>query len=204
VEASGNGTGYPNKRAVLNSPCLDLNTASSATFTFDYHMYGSTDGGRVDLEASDDNGTTWASIWNQTGNRGNQWNSVSLNLSSYVGGGLQLRFNRITGGTWQSDVAIDNINLTASSTLNTFAVVDEVTESDFNIKIYPNPVKGNLLNVSTFAENLDYKIYNTLGQVVAKGLLTTNSINVSELEAAVYLVEFSNENTKITKRFIKQ
>ena len=204
VEASGNGTGYPNKRAVINSPCLDLNSASSATFTFDYHMYGSTDGGRVDLEASDDDGATWTSIWNQTGNRGNQWNAVSINLSSYVGGGLQLRFNRITGGTWQSDVAIDNINLTAASTLTTFATAEAASVNDFNIKIYPNPVKDNLLNVSAFADNLGYKIYNTLGQVVAKGQLTTNSINVSELEAAVYLVEFSNENTKITKRFIKQ
>ncbi len=204
VEASGNGTGYPSKRAVINSPCLDLNSASSATFTFDYHMYGSTDGGRVDLEASDDNGTTWTSIWNQTGNRGNQWNSVSINLSAYVGGGLQLRFNRITGGTWQSDVAIDNINLTASSTLTTFATAEQVTISDFDIKIYPNPVKGNLLNVSTFVDNLDYKIYNTLGQIVVKGQLRTNNINVSELEAALYIVEFSNENTKITKRFIKQ
>ncbi|WP_452602834.1 M36 family metallopeptidase [Pontimicrobium sp. MEBiC06410] len=206
VEASSNGTGFPNKRAILNSPCLDLNGASSAAFAFDYHMFGSTDGGRIDLEASNDNGATWTSIWNQTGNQGNQWNAVFLDISAYVGSGLQLRFNRITGGTWQSDVAIDNINLTTSTTFNALTTGGAVTDSSttFDIKIYPNPVKGELLNVSTFTENLDYKIYNMLGQVVSTGKLKGSSINVSNLEAAVYVVEFSNESNKMTKRFIKE
>lgn len=113
VEASGNGTGFPNKRAILNSPCFDLSAQTEASFIFDYHMFGSTDGGRVDLEVSQDDGATWTSIWNQTGNQGNQWNTVTLDLAPYVGGSIQLRFNRITGGTWQSDVAIDNTRLVA-------------------------------------------------------------------------------------------
>ncbi|WP_299761978.1 S8 family serine peptidase [uncultured Dokdonia sp.] len=113
VEASGNGTGFPNKRAILNSPCFDLSAQTEASFIFDYHMFGSTDGGRVDLEASTDDGATWTSIWNQTGNQGNQWNNVTIDLAAYVGGSVQLRFNRITGGTWQSDVAIDNTRVVA-------------------------------------------------------------------------------------------
>ena len=113
VEASGNGTGYPNKRAIINSPCFDLNGETEATFTFDYHMFGSTNAGQVDLEVSDDDGATWTSLWSQTGNQGNQWNTVSIDLAAYVGGSIQLRFNRITGGTWQADVAIDNVQLTA-------------------------------------------------------------------------------------------
>ena len=41
VEASGNGEGYPNKRASLNSPCLDLSSFTTPVFSFQYHMYGS-------------------------------------------------------------------------------------------------------------------------------------------------------------------
>ena len=59
VEASGNNTGFPNKRAILNSPCFDLSNETEASFVFDYHMFGSADGGRIDLEVSDDNGATW-------------------------------------------------------------------------------------------------------------------------------------------------
>jgi len=114
VEASGNGTGYPNKQAIINSPCYDLSAETSATFGFKYHMYGATDMGSIALEASEDNGATWTSIWSMTGNKGNSWLTASIDLASYLGGSVQLRFNRITGSTWQADIAIDDVSLTTT------------------------------------------------------------------------------------------
>ena len=114
VEASGNGTGYPNKQAIINSPCYDLSAETLANFNFKYHMYGSSNMGSIALEASDDNGVTWTSIWSQTGNQGNSWLSVTVDLASYLGGSVQLRFNRITGSTWQADIAIDDVSLTTT------------------------------------------------------------------------------------------
>ncbi len=115
VEASGNGTGYPNKQAILNSPCFDLSGLTEASFKFNYHMYGSTNMGSISVDASTDEGATWTSIWSQTGNKGNSWQSADIDLAAYVGGGVQLRFNRITGSTWQADIAIDNVSLTNSA-----------------------------------------------------------------------------------------
>lgn len=112
VEASGNGTGYPNKQAILNSPCVDLTAETSASFSFNYHMYGASDMGSIALEASTD-GSSWTSLWSQTGNQGNQWNANSVSLDAYAGGTVQLRFNRVTGSTWQADIAIDGISVTA-------------------------------------------------------------------------------------------
>ena len=109
VEASS--PNYPSKRAILNSPCFDLSGMTSPTFDFDYHMYGATDMGTIDLEASTDDGVTWTSIWAESGNKGDSWQSTSIDLSTYAGGTLQLRFNRNVGSTWQADIAIDNINL---------------------------------------------------------------------------------------------
>jgi hypothetical protein len=114
VEASIRRTGYPTKQAIIISPCYDLSELSAASFNFDYHMYGATDMGTIALEASTDNGAIWTSIWSESGNKGNQWNSASVNLSSYLGSTLKLRFNRITGSTWQADIAIDNISLTGT------------------------------------------------------------------------------------------
>ena len=113
VEASGNGTGYPNKRAILNSPCIDLSGASSASFDFSYHMFGAADMGSIALEASDDNGSTWTSLWSETGNQGNSWLTASVDLAAYAGGSVQLRLNRLTGSTWQADIAIDNISISS-------------------------------------------------------------------------------------------
>ncbi|MCA0152317.1 immunoglobulin-like domain-containing protein [Winogradskyella vincentii] len=111
VEASGNGTGYPNKRAIITSPCFDLGALTTPEFNFSYHMFGAADMGSIALEVSDDDGANWTTLWSQTGNQGNQWLDVSIDLTTYAGGNIQLRFNRFVGSTWQADIAIDDVEL---------------------------------------------------------------------------------------------
>ena len=81
LEASSNGTAGEigaNATARLTSPCFDLSSVSTATFSFNYHMYGSNVGSLL-LEGSTD-GINWSSLWSESGNQGNQWNSASVNL----------------------------------------------------------------------------------------------------------------------------
>jgi proteasome assembly chaperone (PAC2) family protein len=200
VEASS--PNYPSRRAILNSPCFDLSSAASATFNFNYHQYGAADMGTLDLEISEDNGATWTSIWNSSGNLGNSWQSASVSLSAYVGANVQLRFNRFVGSTWQADIAIDNVSLTTAGTTreDVTATTDHVKE----FKLYPNPVKGSSLNVLTDYKEVSYEIYNTLGHLVAKGNLVNNKIDISSLEGSVYQIRFTTEEGTMTKRFIKQ
>ncbi|RZS99127.1 S8 family serine peptidase [Aquimarina brevivitae] len=150
VEASGNGTGYPNKQAIITSPCFDLSGLSTPNFSFSYHMYGASDMGSIALEASTDEGASWTSIWSETGNQGNAWLDASVNLSAYAGGGVQLRFNRITGGTWQADVAIDNVSLTNEVVLPCTDVTLSIT-------------------LDNYPEETSWQIRNSSNQVVASG-----------------------------------
>ncbi|PTM09381.1 MAG: hypothetical protein DA407_05910 [Bacteroidetes bacterium] len=202
VEASGNAT--PSKQAIINSPCFDLSGQSSATFSFGYHMYGSSDMGSIVLEASVDNGVTWESIWSESGNKGNTWLTANVNLVDYVGGSVQLRFNRVTGGTWQADIAIDNVSLNATSLARSSTAKTSKSGDDSSIKLYPNPVKGNNLNVITSLKDVSYEVYNMLGQIVSKGKVTNNKVDVSDLESAVYQVKFTAESKVYIKRFIKE
>ncbi|MFK7750201.1 MAG: immunoglobulin-like domain-containing protein [Kordia sp.] len=213
VEASGNGTGFPNKQAVINSPCYDLSNEINASFSFSYHMFGSNDMGTISLDISNDNGLSWTSIWSESGNKGNQWLTADVDLSQYVGGSVQLRFNRITGGTWQADVAIDNISLNTTlaarqETTNTKHKEDSTTivaSSGANtLTIFPNPVRGNVLNVKlAHGTAQTYKISNLYGQAVASGTVN-NQIRLNKLQSGVYFIEiFDGENT-LTKKFIKQ
>ncbi|RKE98899.1 putative secreted protein (Por secretion system target) [Ichthyenterobacterium magnum] len=204
VEASGNGTGYPSKQAIITSPCYDFTNETLIKFDFNYHMYGSTDMGTIALEVSNDDGNNWVSVWSESGNKGNSWQSYSVDLSSYSGESIQLRFNRITGGTWQADIAIDNINLTTSSGSARFQQVKDIDYNFSTIKLYPNPVKGNSLNVVTTYTNMSYEIYNTVGQIVAKGKVKNNTINIENLEGAFYQIKFTTKNKTIIKRFIKE
>ncbi|WP_298421280.1 immunoglobulin-like domain-containing protein [uncultured Kordia sp.] len=217
VEASGNGTGFPNKQAIINSPCYDLTNELNASFSFSYHMFGSNDMGTIALEASNDNGLSWITIWSESGNKGNQWLSANVDLSSYIGGSVQLRFNRITGGTWQADIAIDNINLdtttlprqqanNAKEDITTDTVTDgnEIFTTKNNLTVYPNPVRGNVLNIKlNFGAVTSYRIINLYGQEVAKGK-EANHIKVGNLRSGVYFVEVFDGKNTLTKKFMKQ
>ncbi|WP_438712177.1 reprolysin-like metallopeptidase [Aquimarina muelleri] len=151
IEASGNGSGFPNKRAILNSPCIDLTAASQATFSFQYHMYG-TSMGTLTLEASTDNGTNWTSLWTKSGNQGNSWASANIDLAAYTGASLTLRFNGITNTSWSGDMAIDDINLTTGT-------VNPPNCTDVNLSI----------TFDKYPEETSWEITNSNNVVVASG-----------------------------------
>ncbi len=174
VEASGNGTGYPNKQAIINSPCIDLSGETEANFNFDYHMFGASDMGSISLEASDDDGATWTSIWSQTGNQGNQWNSQSVSLNSYTGASVQLRFNRITGSTWQADIAIDNISLSAGGTAPTGYCASNGNNTNDE---YIQRVQIGSINNATGASSGGYGDFTNLSTVLS----SNNSITITPL-----------------------
>ncbi|GAA4109171.1 hypothetical protein GCM10022393_05630 [Aquimarina addita] len=199
VEASGNNTGYPSKQAIITSPCFDLSTLSTATFSFEYHMYGAIDMGTIALEVSTDDGTSWISIWNETGNKGNSWNTVSVDLSAYTGQTIQLRFNRITGGTWQADIAIDTLTLTTGSAKSTSIV----KTNELILSIYPNPAETTIqvsLNTKDFS---GYEIKNYIGQLIDKGDVT-NTIDISDLTSGIYFFQVVSKDQILSTRFVKK
>ncbi|MEO9571777.1 MAG: S8 family serine peptidase [Polaribacter sp.] len=203
VEASGNGTGYPTKQAIINSPCFDLSGLTVASFNFDYHMYGATDMGTIALEASNDNGATWTSIWSQSGNLGNSWLSASVDLSSYLGSTVQLRFNRVTGSTWQADIALDNISLTNTVANNTNLYTTYSVNTINTFKMYPNPAKD-LLNVRLATEgDNSFRIIDITGKTIKSGSISKQSINIANLKTGIYLIEINDGEEIIIEKFVK-
>lgn len=309
VEASSpNNT---NKKTILNSPCFNLTSANNATFTFKYHMYGATTMGAIKLEISTNNGSTWTEIWSKSGNQGNSWLSGSVNLNSYIGNTVKLRFVGSTTTTWQGDIAIDdvalttatasvctnvNINMTfdnypeetsweilnasnqvvhsggtygsqadgssltitkcldagcytftikdvygdgmccsygngsytvtsngttfasggtfgASQSTNfcvgTSSIISNVTtttetQNAVAFNIYPNPVKGAILNVQIEKDLEEYRIVNIMGQIVLQGQVKDGKVDVSSLNTGVYIFEMNTYKEKIAKKFIKE
>ncbi|CAM1359738.1 exported hypothetical protein [Tenacibaculum sediminilitoris] len=106
---------YSNKSAIITSPCFDLNQVNNASLTFKYHMYGNSSMGNLKVEVSIDKGTNWTNVWQKSGNQGNSWQTANINLDSYVGKDVQIRFNGVTGTTWQGDMAIDKVSVSADS-----------------------------------------------------------------------------------------
>ncbi len=105
---------YSNKVAILNSPCFDLSAESSASFSFQYHMYGASNMGSLSLQARANGAGSWSTVWSASGNQGNSWQSANVDLASYTGDGVELRFYGTTGTTWQGDMAIDALSLSTT------------------------------------------------------------------------------------------
>ena len=115
LEASTNnspGQIGSNATAILESDCFDLSGKSSATFTFKNHMYG-TNMGSLTVQVSSNDGASWNNELTLSGNKGNQWNDASIDLNNYLGTTIKIRLVGTTGGGWRSDLAIDDLNVTA-------------------------------------------------------------------------------------------
>jgi hypothetical protein len=191
VEASS--PNYPSRRAIINSPCFDLSGLTQATFSFDYHMYGAADMGTIDLEISNDEGASWTSVWNQTGNQGNSWLTVNINLNAYVGSGIQLRFNRFVGSTWQADIAIDSINLTGFGGPDTTAPVITLNGSS----------TINLEQGDTYSEQGASASDNVDGDISSNIIIGGNTVNTNVV--GTYLITYDvsdnagNTATQVTR-----
>ncbi|AZQ43839.1 fibronectin type III domain-containing protein [Nonlabens ponticola] len=141
---------YSTKTAILNSPCFDLAGVSDATLTFKYHMYGATNMGGLLLQASEDDGASWSTVWSKSGNQGNAWRDASVDLSAYSAGTVRLRFNGTTGTTWQGDMAIDDVKLTDGAAAQ--------------------PVAANLrITFDNYPEETSWTLVNSSGATVASG-----------------------------------
>ncbi|WP_333599496.1 GEVED domain-containing protein [Flavobacterium sp.] len=78
------------------------------------------------------------------------------------------------------------------------------TNTTLSYNLYPNPVKGDVLNIANLSSPSTYRIYNMMGQELGKGKIENDNINVATLKAGAYLIEVSDGSATTTKRFIKE
>lgn len=101
--------------SVLTSPYYDFNGLAAPTLFFNYHMYGA-DLGTLQVEASVGGNSAWDTLWTQTGevqtSNAADWIKVSLGLGAYLNNdSVRFRFVGITGSSFNSDLAIDDISV---------------------------------------------------------------------------------------------
>src|SRR5690606_31659905 len=78
--------------------------------------------------------------------------------------------------------------------------VDEYAVNE--VKLYPNPVTGNTLNVS-LNKTFNYTVFNILGKQVLKGKSSNQKINVQSLTRGMYIIKLNVEGQEITKKLIR-
>lgn len=196
TEATGFNT---NDVAEYTSSCIQINS-NDAILQFSYHMYGSTMGElHVDIDAGAGfvNDVIPAIIGQQQTAENDAFIDQQIDLSAYAGETIVVRFRAIRGPGFQSDMAIDDIKITGTLSVNEFDVN--------NITIYPNPVNGNMLNVKLRAttSEVSYIITNMLGQKLTQGKVSNEAIDVSNLASGSYFLSIDSNGKTSVKRFVK-
>ena len=79
--------------------------------------------------------------------------------------------------------------------------VASVEKLDF--KLYPNPVAGSELNISSVSD-ASFRIINLLGQEIQNGKIENEIIPVSNISAGTYLLEVTSNGQTVVKKFIKK
>jgi hypothetical protein len=96
--------------------------------------------------------------------------------------------------------SIDNVAI--SGNINTLSLNDNNISG---LKMYPNPLKGNTLFLSSTANaTMSVQIFDILGKEILKSNVTNNAVNVSGLNAGVYIVKIVEEGKTATRKLVIQ
>lgn len=104
------------RNAEMVSPCLDLRTATATELDFAYHMDGS-NMGELHLDVFSGGAWTEDVMPVISGDQGGAWLTRNVSLMAFDGNVIRLRFRGLTGTGYQSDMAIDGIEISASAVL---------------------------------------------------------------------------------------
>jgi len=208
VEASGNNSGFPNKSAILNSPCLNFTSLTTPTLTFQYHMFGSAINS-LEVEARTDNTGAWTTVFSKNGTQGNNWIATDVDLAAYAGNAsVQLRFNVVTGSGnsgWQSDIAIDAISIQNGSGGGPDPVCEALNFNDFRIDPFTQDRAGDFSignngNALTLTNNtwkyilMNYDV--TANTVIEFDFSSTN-------QGEIHGLGFEDNNSLTSSRYFK-
>ena len=79
-----------------------------------------------------------------------------------------------------------------------------IDETKISFNLYPNPVKGDVLNIVNLESPSTFRIFNMMGQELGSGKIENETIYVGSLKTGTFLIEVSNGISTMTKRFIKE
>lgn len=199
---------YPTKKAYLNSGCYDFSSLSSPQLTFRYHMIGSAVG-TIKLEVTKD-GTNWTSVWSKTGAQGTGWNTATVNLGAYAGSKVKMRFNGVSGTSWQGDICIDQLNISGSSP--SVVAVDELkNDLDKDILVFPNPAVSTIhIQLTSSGEEIRLLFTDLTGRTMLNRTFETHEglnllkVDGSSLATGTYLVQIVRGEKIVTKKLLIQ
>ncbi|MBU2951460.1 discoidin domain-containing protein [Tamlana agarivorans] len=154
-------------------------------------------------------------IWDSNGNRTlrNVNNTTPDPYITIDAGGVLGKSIRINSNLTGTALSLAEVEVYSASSASTAKAADSKIGASndavsTSLKVYPNPV-NNVFTVQTphdSQENVNYSVFNNLGQAVLNGSFKGNStpIDASELKAGMYFLRVYSGEKTYTKKIVKQ
>lgn len=72
-----------------------------------------------------------------------------------------------------------------------------------NFKLYPNPVYGDVVYISSdYNDTKLVTVYDVLGEVVLTDRISTNTLNISQLVPGVYVLQVTERQKSMTRKLV--
>ncbi len=133
-------TGSTGDKADFTSPSFDLSPLNSPQISFRYHMYGSAMGTLM-LWAW--NGSAYDTVMTISGDQGNAWEEMIVDLSGYKNDTVHFVFHAVKGSSYTSDMAIDTVVIGEAPPCPkpTVVTLDSITSTSMRINFLSSGTK---------------------------------------------------------------
>lgn len=190
----------------LITPLLNINRPMVLTFETSCQYGDAQYQDHYKVDVLNTNTGSWITLWDAVEQQPQWLNNfeepVSIDLSDYQGQNIRLRWRAHNNG---SDILtyswfIDNVKVVATDT-----IPQAVNENYLMTNMYPNPV-DNMLTINSEDDIQHISIYNVLSVKVMEMSINGKEavLDLSNLEAGMYLIEIQGINEKSIKTFIKK
>ncbi len=163
----------------------------AVTVWIDFDRSGTYEAGEMIMATSPDKVTPVTEVFSVPANAYTGGQTVGMRVA--------LRFNatQMTPCGTYTYGEVEDYAVSISPTLGVGAVNIQ------SAQVYPNPAID-LLNITKVSDKATYTIVNMAGQVVAKGKIVNNKVQVSQLVKGVYIIAVDNSGEVSQVKFIKK
>ncbi|OIV42356.1 M4 family metallopeptidase [Flavobacterium johnsoniae] len=204
-------TGYENYTAVSTNAARGSAYAITITPTWASTTYNEGYAVFIDYNQDGDFSDSGETVWTKAASKTTPvTGTITIPATASLGATrlrVSMKYNAIPTaceGFSYGQVEDYTVNITASGTVEAEQIVlglDTIETASF--ALYPNPVESELNVLFSEDNGYSYKIINTLGQQLGSGQVA-GSIDVSKLSTGIYLIELTNGEKKIVKKFAKK
>jgi Secretion system C-terminal sorting domain len=161
----------------------------------------------VKYEFANNTATLWVNPTPGGAESAGTTNATGTTAAPTTLGGMFIReAGTIAGGITTGNIEIDELRSgTTYAAVTPAATAGVKTNAIAGLKVYPNPLTGNVLNITSDANaSRTVTIFDVLGKQVLNTTTSNTSINVSNLTSGVYMVKITEEGKTATKKLVVQ